>query len=283
MYCQYHLESKNRNRCGGIIFTVCTILLFLAFLLLIGTLLVGGSHRVHQAYLDEQENSVRTEKSRSVHLSGASAANAQLWDRLTAARINLDDEPETKPSGEAVAEDRPAWVDKPPKRVGEVYRAVVASDPFSTADECFEQLEKRFPTEVQKRLAKLVSTAERSLVGSMSLESMGVSLDYIMREICREQYTEVLESSVGAMRRVYVLMEFTPAIESHLIESWQNGRRRGRLVSVAQVAGCVLASLALLYGTLQFDTWTRGYYTRRLLWGVPAAIIAVAAVFFFVA
>ncbi len=204
--------------------------------------------------------------------------NQQLWDRLTESRIDLGEEPESEPPAKPEAKSHPDWVDKPPKRVGDIHRAVVASDPFSTADECFEQLEHRFPEEVERRLTKLVPSDQRSLVGGKSLETMGVSLDYIMREICREQFTEIVDSSVGAMKRVYVLMEFTPAVEKHLLDSWQKQLRSYRLTSVAQIAGCVLAVLALLYAALQFDTWTRGYYTQRLLWGVPAAIIAIAAV-----
>ena len=204
--------------------------------------------------------------------------NEQLWNLITESRIDLGKEPEEVPPEESKPNARPGWVDEPPKRVGDVYRAVVASDPFSTADECFEQLEQLFPVEVERRLAKLVPRDQRSHVESASLEASGVTLDYIMREICREQFTETTEHDFGAMKKVYVLMEFTPAIESHLLDSWQTYLRRYRLTAVAQIAGCVLATLAFLYGLLQIDTWTRGYYTRWLLWGVPAAILALFAI-----
>jgi flagellar basal body-associated protein FliL len=202
----------------------------------------------------------------------------KLWDLLTEARIDLGDEPESDPPAETETKKRPEWVDKPPKRVGDVHKVVVESDPFITVDECFVQLEQRFPEEVERRLAKLVPSDQRSLVEHSSLAGSGVGLDYIMREICLLQHTEVVESSVGAMRKVYVLMEFTPAIEKHLLQSWQSQLRRHRLTSVFLIAGGILAALAMLYGMLQFDTWTRGYYTKRLLWGVPAAIIAVVTV-----
>ena len=203
--------------------------------------------------------------------------NEQLWDRLTESRINLDDEQEDASPAESEPKGRPDWVDEPPKRVGDVHRAVVASDPFTTVDECFEQLEHLFPVEVERRLAKLVPRDQHSHVESASLEASGITLDYIMREICREQFTETTEHDFGAMKKVYVLMEFTPAIESHLLDSWQIYLRRYRLTAVAQIAGCVLATLAVLYGLLQIDTWTRGYYTRWLRWGVPAAILALVA------
>jgi len=201
-----------------------------------------------------------------------------MWQRMTESRINLDNEPEVESTEEEKKITRPEWVDHPPKRVGDVYRAVVSSDPFSTVDECFEQLESRFPGEVQKRLAKLVPSDQSSLVSGEAILASGVTLDYIMREVCREQFTEITERDYGAMKQVHVLMEFTPAIETRLLDSWQSHMRRYRLVPVVEIAGCVLAALALLYGMLRFDTWTRGYYTKRLFIGVPAAIIAIIAV-----
>ena len=215
------------------------------------------------------------------HESDAAApvvTNEQLWNLITESRIDLGKESEEVPPAESEPKGRPDWVDEPPKRVGDIHRSVVASDPFSTADECFEQLEQLFPVEVVRRLAKLVPRDQRSHVESASLEASGVTLDYIMREICQKQFTETTEHDFGAMKKVYVLMEFTEAIESELLESWQTYLRRYRLTAVAQIAGGVLATLAFLYGLLQIDTWTRGYYTRWLLWGVPAAILALIAI-----
>ena len=104
---------------------------------------------------------------------------------------------------------------------------------------------------------------------------MGIGLDYIMSEICREEYTETVSSSVGDMKRVHVLMEFDSAIDNHLRAAWQRYERLDRLSSVGGIAGLVLAGLATVFGLLKFDTWTRGYYTKRLLIGVPSAIIAI--------
>jgi hypothetical protein len=216
----------------------------------------------------------------SSHQSDAavSVVTNELWNLITESHIDLGKEPEEVPPAESEPNARPEWVDEPPKRVGGIHRSVVVSDPFTTVDECFEQLEQLFPVEVVRRLADLVPRDQRSHVESASLEASGVTLDYIMREICREQFTETTEHDFGAMKKVYVLMEFTPAIESHLLDSWQTYLRRYRLTAVAQIAGGVLATLAFLYGLLQIDTWTRGYYTRWLLWGVPAVILALIAI-----
>jgi hypothetical protein len=51
-------------------------------------------------------------------------------------------------------------------------------------------------------------------------------------------------------------------------------------VVVAKFAALVLAALASIYGLLQIDTLTRGYYSKRLLVGASAAIIAIAVALF---
>jgi hypothetical protein len=46
-------------------------------------------------------------------------------------------------------------------------------------------------------------------------------------------------------------------------------------------ATLVVGGLALAYGLLKVDTWTRGYYSKRLFVGVPAAIIGVVWLLWF--
>ncbi len=255
------------------------LVLFIVLVSFVGLFYWVSKDQVHKA--DRTSHPPLVQLPVEDNVSEPVVTNEELWNRLTASRINLDEEQEIEPPAQPKPKARPDWVDKPPKRVGDVYRAVVASDPFSTVDECFDQLEHRFPGEVQKRLTKLVPSDQRSLIGSETLDGMGVTLDYIMREICREQCTEIVESSVGEMKQVYVLMEFTPAVESHLEQSWQTYQRRFRLVTVGKIAGIVLATLAFVFGLLQIDTWSRVYFTRQLLWGVRSAIFAIAVVFLF--
>lgn len=204
----------------------------------------------------------------------------EMWSRITEARIPLDDEDASEVPPEPQVPPRPEWVDKAPARVGDVYRVVVRSEPFSTVDECYEQLERRFPVEVQRYLATIVPPQQKQLVQSHSLDEMGITLDYIMRQICQQEFTEPYDSSVGDMKRVHVLMEFSPDVEKHLRGNWQSLVRQDGLVVVAKIAALVLVILASVYALLQVDTWTRGYYSKRLLIGASAAIIAIAVALF---
>ena len=44
---------------------------------------------------------------------------------------------------------------------------------------------------------------------------------------------------------------------------------------VGMGAGSMFALLSLVFALLKVDTWTKGYYSKRLFLGVPLAIIGV--------
>jgi hypothetical protein len=58
---------------------------------------------------------------------------------------------------------------------------------------------------------------------------------------------------------------------------WEELRRGERFAVVGAGAGSVLGLIGVVFGLLRVDTWTKGYYTKRLFLGVPAAIIGVLA------
>ncbi|NOY28916.1 MAG: hypothetical protein GXP28_01710 [Planctomycetes bacterium] len=199
--------------------------------------------------------------------------------RLTKSRIDLGEERSVGEEGGEQDQDRaestpakPDWVNHPPKRVGNVTRRVVASDPFSTVEECHAQLEGLLQGAVHERLQDLIGEGPEFL-------SPQIGLGYIVQEICQDEFTETVSASFGEMRRMHVLMEFNPAVDAYLLAAQEKTERRHRLGVVGQFAAAVVGLLLLVYGLLKFDTWTHGYYTKRLLVGVPGVIIAVAVLF----
>lgn len=218
---------------------------------------------------------------------------AELWEELTKSRIDLDGDAknaleashasETAEDADAEATQNtppPKWVESKPKPIGNVYRVVVQSDPFSTEDECFDQLEGMFDKEIRNRLKKILPADQRGHVHGASLSEIGIPISYVMRDICRESYTELRNTSVGYMKSVHVLMEFDSGVEQELRSHWIAYQRRQGLGLVSKIAALVLSALAICYSLLQIDTWTRGYYSKRLLAGLPVAIIAVALLVF---
>ena len=226
---------------------------------------------------------------------------AELWAKLTEARIDLDDEKESKAEADdgekdstakeedASAEDEvkevvverpleapPSWVTNPPQPVGNVYRIVTTSELYATEAECYDELEQKFYTELQRCMKRILPKEEADLVNSRAVEEMGVPLNFIMEKICKDSHPEVVDTSVGPMKKVHVLMEFNYDIQQELREKWISYRRGLGLATVTKVFTLLLASLGVGFVLLQVDTWTRGYYTKRLLVGLPMAIIALA-------
>ena len=115
-----------------------------------------------------------------------------------------------------------------------------------------------------------------------SLRNMGIDIDYVRREIVAKdpknnesrEFVESVERSVGPMKKLFLQIEFTPAIDRELRRHWDARARTERFATVGVGAGSILGLLGLIFGLLKIDTWTKGYYTKRLFIGVPAAIIA---------
>ena len=106
--------------------------------------------------------------------------------------------------------------------------------------------------------------------------SLGIGPDYILREICRDAFTGTVDSSVGEMKKVHLLLEFDANIDNYLVDAWLRHERQIRFASVGKVAALSLTGLAAIYGLLRFDTWSKGYYSKQLLVGGTLAIIALA-------
>jgi hypothetical protein len=177
----------------------------------------------------------------------------------------------------AIAGPAPEWIDDSPEAVGNVYRVAVSSDPFTTPAECRSQLRHKVEAIVAAHLGKLARQANGGRhVEVPNLDWLGISPEYIAAELCSQgEYVETITTSVGPMKRVHTLVEFAPPQEQYLLDRWLGYARVQSIELVAGLSSLVVAGLALVFGLLKVDTWTRGYYTKRLFLGVPAAIIAV--------
>jgi hypothetical protein len=103
---------------------------------------------------------------------------------------------------------------------------------------------------------------------------MGVGNSFIDGDVVVDRYFETKEFEIGPMETGWALLEFAPNVDRRLLEAWQSYARRDGIVITAVGSSLVLGFLGLVLGLIKADTWTRGYYTKRLFLGVPAAIIA---------
>ena len=232
-----------------------------------------------------------------------------LWDRLTAPKIALDGKTENeaprdssgaKPAGRSPAAEegsagndiaaapgeesnpeetpeRPKWLDAPPTLGDGLRREIVSTAPFATLKECHDELLVLISGKVRQRIAVLSHGVGARGGVVPQLTRMSLRIDQLLDQIVVDQYIEPVDASFGEMLKAHVLLEFGPEVDERLIAAWQAYVRRDRLGAVAATAGACVGVVALAFGLLKLDTWTRGYYTKRLFLGVPAAIIGALA------
>jgi hypothetical protein len=109
----------------------------------------------------------------------------------------------------------------------------------------------------------------------MYLARLGITLDYVRREIAKDDYIETADRSVGPMMKSYTLIEFSPTVDRELLTRWQAHERQERFMVVGMCAFSVLGLLGMVWGLLKLDTMTKGYYTKRLFFGVPLGILGL--------
>jgi hypothetical protein len=197
--------------------------------------------------------------------------------------------------GDAPQGPRPDWVNQPPKRVGHVRREVVATDEYATDEECYLAADILLQVKTYEHIRWLTGGAqdadkyirldETALRPSelqshatglfRQLQNAGITVDYIRREIAKDEHLEKVERSVGNMWKLYTLMEFSPSVDNELRRRWDASQRQARFAFVGFGAGSVLGLLGLAWGLLKVDTITKGYYTKRLFVGVPLGILGL--------
>jgi hypothetical protein len=212
---------------------------------------------------------------------------------------------------DSLSAGKPAWINKPPKRTGPIRREVIQTDPYVTAEECYQAIDVYLLFRTYEHLQELANqpvlatdlpsiTFQKGMtmadgkliaVGDKNrqwvdwrpqyLNALGISLDYIHRELIAKdstnnescEYLDTVESSNGPMKKLYMELAFTPAIDRDLIQKLDAYARRGKFKLVGVSSAGVFALLFTVWGLLKVDTATKGYYSKWLFVGVPAAII----------
>ena len=207
---------------------------------------------------------------------------------------------------------RPDWVDETPKRTGDTRREVVATDLYESIDECYQAADVFLLLKTYQRMQQLTgrpfsdsplptvtfkqvtSSDVKHVVAFFngdpywtdwrirSLANMGIGADFargllVAKEPNGElrEYIDNVTRSFGPMKKLYQQIEFTSAIDRQLQQFWDSYQRRERFAQFGVGAGSLLGFLGLVFAMLKVDTATKGYYTKRLFIGVPAAIIGV--------
>jgi hypothetical protein len=207
---------------------------------------------------------------------------------------------------------RPAWIDEPAIKSGDTQREVIKTEAYATANECYRARDVYLIIKTYEHVRQLqdlpyqddelpsVSFANGMILAdgqpfatgktnpawtdseAIYLRSLGIGIDFMRRELVAKdpnkknetrEYLETVASSVGPMQQLYTQIEFTPAIDREIRQMLDAAKRQDRFKVVGLGAGSVLGMLSMVWGLLKVDTATKGYYTKWLFLGIPAAII----------
>lgn len=184
---------------------------------------------------------------------------------------------ESEPEFDAPSEPPPSWVGAQPRTIENIHRVPVKAGLYLSKEESYQHLREQLKRAVAQRMEDIVgeSTGQR-YVHIPDLEWMRIGTTYIDRELLNEEvYFETTKTTMGPMVTAWGLLEFTPEQDQRLLDAWKGYARQRGIGMVATLALLVVAVLGGVFALLKIDTWTRGYYSKRLFIGVPAAIIGV--------
>lgn len=174
------------------------------------------------------------------------------------------------PANDAPTKDRPTWVGKPAQMLGDTYQMTIAVGPYSTPQECEEEL----PRELQKALNRYVDMHVDRPAGSLPIALPG---EFVREQIVKDKWEEAVPSSVGPMLRLHALMQFDRKVKDRILMEYERGVISGRLWIAGGGLAMILWALAVMYGYLRFDMKTGGIHRRRLRIAAVLAILGPVA------
>ncbi len=200
----------------------------------------------------------------------------------------------------------PNWVHEQAGMYGQDWREIIATDEYATEEEARRAMDIYLLLKTAERVESLegkstIAAAHPSITFNSggqiivdgqiifdphysnrwldgrinSLNDMGIGMNEIRRSVVRNQFMASRESAraFDTVYKQYTQAQFTPWFDDQLRKLSMAAQRRDRLAAVGIGAGSVLGVLGLIFGLLKIDTWTKGYYSKRLFLGVPATII----------
>jgi hypothetical protein len=165
-------------------------------------------------------------------------------------------------------EPRPEWLDRPVQVLDGDYQRVVTAGPWDSRAKCDAML----PAEIERGICSFIG----QYLNEEAAARVRLPADYVNAEIFREQYAELVDTSVGQMTQVHALLRFDRRVRDRIQEEWTRIRMEKRLWYAGGGLAGVLLMLSAVYGYLKIDLATRGAYRGRLRVLSAALIFAVA-------
>jgi hypothetical protein len=251
---------------------------------------------------DQEQPENETEKT----TAAADAAENKAGDGRSNTSPTLDEEFGSELERmEKGSKTRPEWLKQKPQSVGDSWQEVIVTDEYATESECRRATDILLLLKTYERALSLAGypTVDTSLPSLTfhngmikadgivifdrnnsqqwldprlrQLNQVGIGLDFVRRELIADQHVEEVERerTFDSMYKLYTRIEFSPRADAELRRHWAVYERQQRFAVVGVGAGSILGLLGMAYGLLKVDTLTKGYYSKWLFLGVPAAII----------
>ncbi len=188
-----------------------------------------------------------------------------------------EDEEQNARAGEIA----PDWIENPPtwESSDGGCRRVVETDWFVSDEGVQQDLNRRVLEVVAERLSELMGerVAVDAMVGAIGPELM-IGPSNPTGNFIDQTHSAVAETSVGRVKKEFALVVVSDTMAQKMRSGWSAVQQSGRVSSVAKMGVGVLGLVALALGLVKLDQSTGQRYTKRLLIGLPAVIIGLAAV-----
>lgn len=205
------------------------------------------------------------------------ASPEAAWAEVADAVENADAEKVTVKIAEKPERELspPDWVTNPPKQIGGTFRTVLESGPYSTDEECIKNRQHELLRVAHDYLRQNAGNAPRDFFDIHHPIYFGTTDSELRKRFLRDEYWNKSDGTFAEMRTLYSLVEIDTADGQWLIDSWRRRQSEGKVETAIVGGGGILSVLAVAFGLLKLDEATKGYYTKRLLLGVPAVIIGL--------
>jgi hypothetical protein len=167
--------------------------------------------------------------------------------------------------------ERPPWVNVPAFSIDQVDYIPVTSGPCATRGECRRMLADA----MSQAVAEYVDD-HRGANGSVT--HIRFEAAYVRTQLRHGGvYEETVQASFGPMIQQHALLKLDKSFREEIDLRWNQVKVTSRLAQVTLVALGALLGLAVVFTYLRLDTFTKGYYSRRLQVAAGAVILGLVA------
>ncbi len=171
----------------------------------------------------------------------------------------------------------PDWAENPAAAAkGAGYVVVIESGPYSSFGECMNAERRQVVQTARGYIANHVQSDAFNTADGL----LGMSTSDLVQRFVLQRSLVRTETTLQGMYTLYTLVKIDKRGGDHLVATTLTRQREQHFSRVGAGALSVLVVVAVAFGLLKADEATRGYYTKRLLIGVPILLVGCLVLLF---